>query len=101
MREKRPELRAELRGQRLVVRQHERRAVAVRDDVRHRERLARAGHAEQHLMLQTLFQALRERFNGLRLVAGRPVFGMQLKHAFPLLVRSYSNHYSISNGRLR
>ena len=36
-REKLAELRAELRGKRLVVREHERRAVQLRDDVCHRE----------------------------------------------------------------
>ena len=79
VREKRPELRTELRGQRLVVRQHEGRTVAVRDDVRHRERLARAGHTEQHLLRQPVFHAPRQFFNGLRLVAGGLIIRNKLK----------------------
>ena len=39
-REKLAELRTELRGKRFVVREHERRAVQLRDDVCHRERFA-------------------------------------------------------------
>ena len=83
VREKRPELRTELRSQRLVVCQHERRTVAVRDDVRHRKRLARAGHTEQHLLRQTVFDAPRQFFNGLRLVAGGLIIRNKLKiHVF-------------------
>ena len=49
VREERLELLVELGGERLVVREHERRLVELRDDVRGGERLARAGHAEQGL----------------------------------------------------
>jgi hypothetical protein len=49
VREELAEFRVELRGERLVGRQHERRPAGLRDDVRHREGLARAGHAEQRL----------------------------------------------------
>ncbi len=49
LREQLPELGGELRGQRLVGRQHERRPVRLRDHVGDRERLARAGDAEQRL----------------------------------------------------
>jgi hypothetical protein len=41
----------ELRRERLVVRDDQRRHLEPRDHVRHRERLARAGHAEQRLGL--------------------------------------------------
>ena len=44
------ELVVELRGERLVRRHHQRRPVHLRDHVGHREGLARAGDAEQHLM---------------------------------------------------
>jgi len=68
--EKFPELGAELRRERLVVREHERRAVQLRDDVRHREGLAGAGDAQEHLLGQAHFEAVHERFDGLRLIAG-------------------------------
>ena len=45
--EERPELVAELRGERLVVRHDERRALDALDDARHRHRLAGAGGAQQ------------------------------------------------------
>ncbi len=45
------EFAVELRGERLVVREHQRRAVRALDHLGRRERLARAGDAEQHLML--------------------------------------------------
>ena len=44
------ELAVELRGERLVGRQDQRRALGLFDHLRHRERLARAGDAEQHLV---------------------------------------------------
>jgi hypothetical protein len=49
VREEALELPVELRRQRLVVRQHERRPPVVGDDVRHRHRLPRARDAEQRL----------------------------------------------------
>ena len=49
LREELAELVAELRGQRLVVGDHERRALDLLDRERHRGRLARAGDAEQRL----------------------------------------------------
>ena len=79
VRKKRAELRTELRSQRLVVCQHERRTVAVCDDIRHRKRLARAGHAEEHLLRQTVFDAPRQFFDGLRLVAGGLIIRNKLK----------------------
>ena len=50
LREERAELVVELGGERLVRRDDEGRLVHVRDDVRHRERLAAARDAEQHLV---------------------------------------------------
>ncbi len=44
------ELVVELRGQRLVVRQNQRRAIHLLNDLGHGEGLARSGDAEQHLM---------------------------------------------------
>ncbi len=45
-----PELVAELRRERLVVRDHERGPLQLLDDPRHRRRLAGAGRAEQRLV---------------------------------------------------
>ena len=70
------ELAAKLRRQRLVVREHQRRAVDARDDVGHREGLARAGHAEQHLLVDAVIKPGDERIDGLRLAARRLIFGM-------------------------
>ena len=49
LREELAELVAELRRERLVVRDHERRPLQLLDHPRHRRRLARAGRAEQRL----------------------------------------------------
>ena len=46
IREKRAELGAELGGQRLIVGQHQRRAVALGDDVRHGKCLAGTGDTQ-------------------------------------------------------
>ena len=69
------ELGAELRGERLVRREDERRALLALDDVRHRERLAGAGDAEQRLVLLLLLEAFDELVDGVRLVAGHLVVG--------------------------
>ena len=63
------ELVAELRGQRLVVRDHERRALHLLDDPGHRRGLAGAGGAEQRLVALARAQPVRERLD--RAAAGR------------------------------
>ena len=63
----------ELRRQRFIGRQNQRRALHVLDDMRHGEGLARAGHAEQHLAALVVADTLGEIGDGLGLVAGRPV----------------------------
>ena len=60
VREELAELRVELRGERLVGRDHDRRAAGPRDDVGHRERLARAGDAEQRLEREAVAETLDE-----------------------------------------
>ncbi len=70
VREELAEFGVELRGQRLVGREHERRAAGLRDDVRHRERLARAGDAEERLEREAVGESLEELRDGFRLVAG-------------------------------
>ena len=76
------ELRAQLRRQRLVVRQHQRRPLHALDDVGHRKGLARAGHAQQHLRAQPVLDALHELVNGLRLISRGLVLRMnpELRH---------------------
>ena len=77
--EKLLELRAKLRGEGLIVREHERGALDLFDDACHRERLARARDAEQDLLVQAHLHALRELFDGLRLVARGLEGRVQLK----------------------
>ena len=67
------ELVEELGGERLVVRENERGAVEVLDHLRHGEGLARAGDAEQDLVLLAGFDAGDEFFDGAALVAARLV----------------------------
>ena len=71
VREKLLELAAQLRRENLVVREHERRPLHTLDDLGHRVRLAGAGHAEQHLLVDAVFQPLHERVDCLGLVARR------------------------------
>ncbi len=71
VREELLELAVELGGQRLVVREDQRRPLHGLNDVGHRERLARAGDAHQHLVLAARLRARDQRGDGLRLIAGR------------------------------
>ena len=70
-REKRLEFLIKLRGQRLVMRQHQRRTAGVLDHLRHGERFAGAGDAQQNLVLLALLQAVEQRRDGGRLIAAR------------------------------
>src|SRR5690606_36228936 len=72
VREERPELGVELGGERLVVRDDERRLAGVLDDVRDGERLAGAGRAEERLVAVAAEDALGEFGDGGGLVAHRP-----------------------------
>ena len=63
------ELAVELRRQRLVGRQDQRRAVGLADDLRHGEGLAAAGDAEQHLVALVGVDALDQLEDGGGLVA--------------------------------
>ena len=65
------ELRVELRGERLVGRDHERGPPGARDHVGHGVRLARTGDAEQRLVGEAVVQALDELVDRLGLVTGR------------------------------
>ena len=64
-----PELAIELRRQRLVGREDQRRALRLLDHLRHGEGLARAGDAEQHLGAVVALHALDQLGDRLRLVA--------------------------------
>ena len=69
----------ELRGQRLVVRQDQRRAAGLLDHLGHGEGLAGAGDAEQNLVLLAVQQAAEELIDGGRLIAARAVVDAQMK----------------------
>ncbi|MBV6417344.1 MAG: hypothetical protein CMLOHMNK_02006 [Steroidobacteraceae bacterium] len=79
LREELAELAIELRGERLVVRDHERRPLHLRDDIRDRECLARAGDAEQRLVREAVAEPFDELRDGLRLIARGRVVRAQLK----------------------
>ena len=69
----------ELRGQGLVMGQHQGWPSRLLDDLGHGVGLARTGHAEEHLMLLAVCEAAGERVNGGLLVALRLVVADQLK----------------------
>ena len=73
------QLGAELCGQRFIVREHQRRTLGLLDDVRHGERLARAGNAHQRLLGQTVVDALHQFGYRLRLIACHLVGAVYLK----------------------
>ena len=74
-----PKLAVELCGQRLVGRQHQRRALLPGHDAGQRIGLAGTGHAQQRLARQTGFESLAKPVHGLRLVAGQLEIGLQFK----------------------
>ena len=61
----------ELRGQRFVMRQDQRRLLHLFHDLGHGKGLAAAGHAEQHLLAHTLAHTLRELGDRLWLISRR------------------------------
>ena len=86
------ELAVELRRERLVVREHERRTLHGLDHVRDGVRLSGTGDAKQRLVREARLDAVDERGDGGRLVAGRRVLRLQLEwsrfaHASPELQR--------------
>ena len=74
LREKLPELLAELGRQGLVVGQHQGGPLDLFDDLGHGVGLAAAGDAQQHLLAQPRLQPRRQLLNGLGLVAGGGIF---------------------------
>ena len=81
--EKFAKLVAQLRGKRLVVRNNKSRSAQLLDYVRHREGLAAARNAEQHLRPQSVPQSLRQFLDRLRLIPARLEFGNQFEHYAP------------------
>ena len=73
------ELLVELRGQGLVVRHHQRRPVRARDDLRHRERLARSRDPEQHLVPISAVESLDELRLRARLIAAELEVGDEME----------------------
>ncbi len=73
------ELRVELRRERLVMRNDERRPVEFTDDIRDREGLAGTGHAEEGLMAVAGSDGLEQLGDRLPLVTARPIAGFELK----------------------
>ena len=73
------ELVAELRGERLVVGDHQRGPLHLGDRRRHREGLAGAGRAEQGLEALPRLEPLGQPGDRLRLVGGRRVGGVELE----------------------
>ena len=73
------ELAVELRRQRLVGREDQRRALGRLDHLGHGEGLARAGDAKQHLVALARLDALDQLLDRLRLVALRLEFGHDAK----------------------
>jgi hypothetical protein len=71
VREELPHLRVQLRGKRLVGRQHQTGAADPGDDVGHRVGLARPRHAQERLECQPILKPLGQAFDCLRLVASR------------------------------
>ena len=76
------ELGRKLRRKGLVVRDHERRTLHLRDHVRHRVGLARTRHAQQCLMLQVaLDRPFHKAGDCVRLIAARDEFMVKLEVA--------------------
>ena len=59
--------------------QHQRGPLHLLDDLGHGKGLAGSGNAQQHLLLQPVLDALRQRGNGLRLVPGGLIFRYDFK----------------------
>ena len=97
VREELAELVAELRRERLVVGDDQRGLLDLRDDVGHREGLARAGDAEQRLVAVAAQHALAERGDGLGLVAGEAVVGLDAKVVHAL--RLYQHEHTFARDR--
>ena len=83
--EKFPELGAQLGGQSLVVGQHQGGALDLLNDLGHGEGLARAGDAQQSLLVQPHLQSAGQGRDGFRLISGGLIFrnNFKFRHLFP------------------
>ncbi len=79
LREEVLELVIELGGERLVVRQDQRRPIQLLDDLGHREGLAGSGNAKQNLVLFAFVDTPGKRRDGRGLIATGGVVGMEFK----------------------
>lgn len=70
VRKKRLKLAVQLRRQRLVMRQNQRRLIQLLDNIGHGKSLTRPGNTQQCFKLITLFKALHQLLDSLRLIAG-------------------------------
>ena len=97
MREERAHLGVELCGEGLVMREDQRRPVELGDDIGYGEGLAATGNAEQGLRPCAGADAVHQCGDGLRLVAGRSVWGLEFEHYFwPLAVGCWPLAFSFS-----
>ncbi len=74
------EFAVELRGERLVVAEHQRGFLHALNQVRHREGLAGAGDTQEGLVAQTFLQTVNELLDGGGLVTGGGVSGSEFEH---------------------
>ena len=86
----------QLSGERFVVHHHQRRTVHAGNGLRHRERLARAGDAEQHLMGVAALQPVEELPDRARLIAGKLEIGYEVE---TIVERGHENCKSYHRAR--
>ena len=92
-REKFLELAAKLGGQSLVVSKDKGGPVQPGNDVCHGKGLARAGYAQKHLLVYSVFNGADQALNGLRLVACGPVIRNKFEFIHPALQNNQNNIY--------
>ncbi len=68
-----------LRSQSFIVRHDDRRTFKLLNDIGGGKGFARAGHAQQCLVHQAVFDTFAQLFNRLGLVSGRLIIGHQFK----------------------
>ena len=80
VRKKTFEFGVKLRGESFVVRNHERRAIYIFDDIRDRKSFSRTRDTEQRLVFRAGNNSGGQFLNRLRLVAGGRVIGDEFEH---------------------
>ena len=99
VRKKLLELCTKLRSQRFVVRQHQRGAVEVRNDVCHRKRFAAACHTQERLTFIALQQPVRQLCDGLGLVARGLVRRLENKSVLVFFFHFHPSKYNAAAGK--